>query len=94
MTIQVNPGTSTPAQPGDPILPGDRLEEIDTTLYHFEHMCALIGAFAGQPSATFTDGLPLEMYAVVFDWIRDELHDVRLGLEEVRKWVFSSPEGL
>lgn len=74
--------TSTPT-PGEQLLPGDCLDEIDTTLYHFEHMCALLSAFASQGERVFTDGLRLEMYAVVFGWIGDELHDARLRLSEV-----------
>ena len=89
------PHTTATAQPGDPILPGDRLEEIDTTLYHFEHMCALIeGLTSAAGRGAHTDGLDIEMFVVVFGWIGEELHDIRLGLEDVRKWVFSSPEGL
>jgi hypothetical protein len=80
--------TSTPT-PGAELLPGDRLEEIDTTLYQFEQMCALLSAFASQGQAVFTDGLRLEMYAVVFGWIGDELHDVRLSLEELHKEIHS-----
>lgn len=83
-------GATTVAHPGDKLLPGDRLEEIDTTLYHFEHNCALLSAFASQSGATFTDGLRLEMYAVVFGWIGDELHDVRLSLGELHKELLAA----
>ena len=80
------PKVPTTAQPGGKLLPGDRLEEIDTTLYHFEHNCALLSAFAGQHgNNVFTDGLRLEMYAVVFGWIGDELHDVRLSLNALQQ---------
>lgn len=81
--------TQTPVK-GDDLLPLDRLEEIDTTLYHFEHMCALLSAFASHGNAIFTDGMKREHYAVVFGWIEDELHDVRRGLNEVHKWVAQS----
>lgn len=76
----------TVAHPGDAILPGDRLEELNTTLDHFAHMCDLLSAFAGaQGPRHFTDGLSLEMYASLFGWIGDELHDVRLSLNELHQ---------
>lgn len=79
------PATGTPS-----LLPGDRLEEIDTTLYHLQHMCALLSAFAGQPGQNiFTDGLRIEMFAVIFGWIGDELHDARLSLGELHREIAS-----
>lgn len=79
------PSTSTHAPD---LLPLDRLEEIDTILYHLRHMCALLSAFAGQNGhPKFTDGIQLESYAVVFGWIGDELHDTRLGLGEIHKYI-------
>lgn len=77
--------TPTPAQ-GDNLLPLDRLEEIDTTLYHFEHILELLSTFAAGGNK-FTDGIQREHYAAVFGWIGSELHDIRVGLNEVHKWV-------
>ena len=66
--------------------PGDRLEEIDTELYHLQHICALLEAFAGQQGPrNFTDGLSLEMFAVVFGWIITQMAGARSSLEEVQK---------
>lgn len=66
--------------------PSARLEDVDTSLYHLRHICALLSAFAGQHGDNqFTDGIRLETYAVVFGWISDELDDVRLDLEEINK---------
>lgn len=81
---------ATTAQPGDKLLPGDRLEELDTALYHFEHVCGLLSDFAGQPGRKFTDGLQIERYAVVFGWIGDELHDVRLSLNELHQELLAA----
>jgi hypothetical protein len=76
----------TPAPGAPSLLPLDRLDEIDNTLYRFMHLCALLSAFAGQNGRNpFTDGLRIEMFAVVFGWIGDELHDVRLSLNELHK---------
>jgi len=78
--------TTTVAQPGDKLLPGDRLDEIDTTLYHLRYICGLIEAVANAaPSGACTDPVDIETISVVFGWIGDELHDVRLGLEEINK---------
>jgi len=70
------------------LLPGDALEQIDTTLYHLQHMCDLINGLTGASKpGTHTDGLDVEMFTVVFGWIGDELHDVRLSLESVHRFV-------
>lgn len=73
------------------LLPGDALEQIDTTLYHLQHMCDLInGLTSAGPPGTHTDGLDVEMFTVVFGWIGDELHDVRLALEPVHRALASA----
>ena len=76
---------TTTAHPGDKLLPGDRLEQIDDVLYKFSQMCALFSAFACANTSVFTDGLRLEMYATVFGWIGDELEDIRTSLGELHK---------
>ncbi len=77
--------TTPIAHPGNKLLPGDRLEEIDDVLYKFSQMCALFSAFAYSNTAVFTDGLRLETYATVFGWIGDELEEVRASLGELHK---------
>ena len=62
------------------------LEEIDTKLYRLQHVLGLLGDFAGQHSpGQFTDGLKLEMFAVVFDSFSDELREVRGDLEDIQR---------
>lgn len=75
----------TPA-PDTRLLPLDALDLIESSLYPLQHTCALISAFAGAHGMhVFTDGLPLEMFAVVFGHIGDELHDALLHVEAIRK---------
>jgi len=77
----------TPApSPGEQLLPGDRLEEIDTTLYHLQSICGVIDSLSTAcPLGARTDGIDPEPFHVLFGWIGDELRDIRLGLEEINK---------
>ena len=68
------------------LVPLDSLEELDTALYNLQHITTLLGLFAGQSGTRrFTDGLPLETFAVVFGWLGDALHDARLHIDEINK---------
>ena len=82
-------GTGKAVQSGQ-ILAGDALEEIDGTLFRMMQMCRLIESLgsACRPDAR-TDGIDPEPFHVVFGWIGDELHDVRLALESVHRSLIS-----
>ena len=76
--------SSTPQPTG--LLPGDRLDEVETTIYTLHHICALYGDFAGQHgNRVFTDGLQLEHFSVVFGWLSDQLHHAHLHVCEIQK---------
>ncbi len=91
MSYTSTQGTSTLARPGDPLLPGDALEEIDTTLYHFESLFRVIeGLGSACQLGARTDGIDPEPFHALFGWIANELHDARLGLEVVNKYLLQS----
>ncbi len=77
--------TNTPA-PGMQQIAFELLEQIDTNLYHLQHICALLGTFAGQHgNSRFTDGVQLEHYAATFGWIADQVRGTRTVLNATRK---------
>lgn len=77
--------TPTPA-PGAQLSPRDRLEEIDTVLYHWENLFRVItGLGSAFPCDARTDGIDPEPFQVLFDWIADELHETRDSLGELHK---------
>lgn len=77
--------TSTPA-PGMQQIAFELLEQIDEKLFRLQHICALLGDFAGQHErGAFTDGVQLEHYAVTFGWIAGEVSDARHVLNSTRK---------
>ena len=79
--------TSAPDSGAQPRLPLDLLPEVEEVLYPLEHLSALLSDFAGQSGRQFTDGIQLEHYAVVFGWIGNQVHDVRLQLQEVEQFL-------
>lgn len=82
--------TTTPAQGARNLALQHRLEEIDTTLYRLQHTLQLLGDFAGQHgSRKFTDGLQLEMFAVVFGSFSDQVLEVRGALSAIQEEILS-----
>lgn len=77
--------TGKAAQAGE-LLAGDALDEIDTTMFRLQNMCRVIeGLGSACPLGARTDGIDPEPFHVVFGWIADELHDIRLALGCVHK---------
>lgn len=56
----------------------DQLDKLDTYLMNLQHVCGLMSDLAGQRgNHGFTDGLQLERFQVVFNWIAEYIEDLR-----------------
>lgn len=54
------------------------LDDLEWRLFVAHHVAGLLGDFANQgPRDNFSDGLPMERYAVVFGWLSKEIGEAR-----------------